>query len=225
MTASMDSRATAELKAVLAQYDLGELVEYERNERGFVNTSYALCMLAGGERKRYFLRKYKRGAAEEELLFEHSLIEHLVAAGAPVARIHHTRQGKSYLHTLEAGGDPAGTFYTIFDYLPGDDRYTWIDPVLTEGEQRSSANVLAEFHADCCEFTPLGKRAEPKILELLPVIAETWTAAPGKSKGTIFDDRIREQFAAVNACVEETLAALCEPAARALPQMLIHCDY
>ena len=101
----MDSSATAELNEVLAQYDLGELVEYERNERGFVNTAYAVCMLAGGERKRYFLRKYKRGAVEEELLFEHSLIEHLVAAGAPVAPIHHTRAGKSYLQCIEPGGD------------------------------------------------------------------------------------------------------------------------
>jgi hypothetical protein len=30
-----------ELMEVLGHYDLGELVEFEKNERGFVNTSFA----------------------------------------------------------------------------------------------------------------------------------------------------------------------------------------
>ena len=60
----MDSPVIAELREVLAEYDLGELVECEKNERGFVNTAYAICMLAGGERRRYFLRKYKTGIGE-----------------------------------------------------------------------------------------------------------------------------------------------------------------
>src|SRR5512138_900083 len=112
----MDSRAASELQDVLSHYDLGELVDFQRNERGFVNTSYAICTLAGGERRRYFLRKYKRGIREEELLFEHSIVEHLARAGTPVARIHHTRSGQTYLQRR-------GAFYTIFDFLPGEDRF------------------------------------------------------------------------------------------------------
>ncbi len=89
----MDDSVADELREILSHYDLGELVDCEKNERGFVNTSYAICMMAAGERRRFFLRKYKQGIGEEELRFEHSLIEHLVEAGAPVARIHHTRSG------------------------------------------------------------------------------------------------------------------------------------
>ena len=221
----MDSTVTSELKEILAQYDLGELIDYERNERGFVNTAYVIHTLAGGERKRYFVRKYKRGVGEQELLFEHSLIAHLVAEGAPVACIHLTRSGKSYLQRFEGGADAEGIFYTIFDYLPGDDRFTWVNPLLTKGELRSSAVVLAKLHSDAGKFIPLGRRAEPRILDLLPVIGETWSGCGARSKGTVFDRRIGEHADHVRSNIAATLAALEEPAARRLPEMVIHCDY
>ncbi len=221
----IDSPVTAELQEILAQYDLGELVDYEKNERGFVNTAYAIFTLQGGERKRYFLRKYKRGIGEEELLFEHSLLEHLVAAGAPVARIHHTRSGKSYLHRLEDAEDRDGFFYTVFDYLPGEDRFTWVNPILTEAELSDSARVLAKLHIDAGTFIPLGRRAEPRLLELLPVIAETWSGCAARSKGNAFDERIRQHLSSMAANIAATIASLGEAAARSLPEMVIHCDY
>ncbi len=221
----MDSPVVTELKDVFAHYDLGELVDYEKNERGFVNTAYAIYVLNGGERKRYFLRKYKQGIGEEELRFEHSLIEHLVAAGSPVARIHHTRSGKTYLHCREADDDTTGVFYTVFDYLPGEDRYSWVDPILTEAQLVDSASVLAQFHIDAGGFVPNGKRVEPRILELMPIIAEKWAEWPSQSKGTIFDARIGERLEEVGANLAATLATLHEPGMRSLPEMVIHCDY
>ncbi len=221
----IDASLAAELQEVLAQYDLGELVDCEKNDRGFVNTAYAICVLHGGQQKRYFLRKYKRGIGEQELIFEHSLIEHLVEAGSPVARIHHTRAGKTYLHRLEGANDAVGSFYTIFDYLPGEDRFTWVDPVLNDAQLAASAAVLANLHLHANGFLPLGKRAEPRILELLPIIADTWSGCPARSKGTIFDAHIQDSLDAVNASVAATRAALHEPAARSLPEMVVHCDY
>lgn len=221
----MDSPVTTELNEILAHYDLGELVDYEKNERGFVNAAYAIHTIVAGEPKRYFLRKYKRGTREEELLFEHSLIEHLVTAGVPVARIHPTRSGASYLHRLERNDHPQDVFYTIFDYLPGEDRFTWVDPILTEAELWTSATVLAQFHIHTSKFTPLGRRVEPKILDLLPVIADNWSGCLAKSKGTVFDARIRETLELVSANIAATLATLHEPGVRALPEMVIHCDY
>src|SRR5512135_3650498 len=217
----MDSPVATELREVLSYYDLGELIDYEKNERGFVNTAYAIYTGAGTERNRYFLRKYKRGIGEQELLFEHSLIEHLVRAGAPVAPIRHTRLGKTYLQTSEDGG----TFYAIFDYLPGDDRFTWVDPALSEAQLSASATVLARLHICASAFTPSGKRNEPRILNLLPIIAETWSGCPAKSKGTIFDYHVRQHLEPVSFSIAATLAALHEPAARSLPEMVVHCDY
>lgn len=221
----MDSPVVAELQEVLSQYDLGELDDYEKNERGFVNTAYAICTRSGGERKRYFLRKYKRGIGEEELIFEHSLIEHLLSAGSPVARIHHTRDGKTYLRRPEGADDSTGVFYTIFDYLTGEDRFTWVNPILNERQLVASAAVLAQFHVDAASFIPRGRRVEPRILELLPVIAETWSGCRVKTKGSVFDARIAERLELVAANIAATRAALQVPDARALPETVIHCDY
>ncbi len=221
----MNDSVANELREILAHYDLGELVDCQKNERCFVNTSYEICMLAAGERKRFFLRKYKPGIGEEELRFEHSLIEHLVEAGAPVARIHHTTSGESFFHGLDAAGNGPGAFYTVFDFLPGEDRFTWVDPRLTDAQLRSSAAVLAALHLHAGSFVPKGRRIEPKILELLPVIAETWSGCPGRSKGTILDDRIKQHLDIVRGNINATLAAMQEAEAQDLPEMVIHCDY
>jgi len=218
--------AALELKEILAQYDLGELVDLEKNERGFVNTAFAIDTVQNGEHRRFFLRKYKRGIKEEELQFEHSLIDHLVETGAcPAARIYRTRLGESYFHHFEEPEDTEGVFYTIFDFLPGEDRYTWVDPVLTERELAESAVVLGRFHNAVSDLAPRGRRAEPKIIELLPVIAATWSACPGKSKGTVFDDCVLENLALVGKNIQDTRSRLNEPAARRLPELVIHCDY
>jgi homoserine kinase type II len=221
MTTSVD----AELKDILAQYNLGELDDYEKNERGFVNTAFAVITLLDGERRRYFLRKYKRGIREEELQFEHSLVAHLEQVGTPVAHIHLTRAGKSYLHRFEGPQDTQGVFYTLFDYLPGEDRFTWIDPLLNDAELTASAQILAQFHAAVDGFSPRGRRAEPKIIALLPVIAETWAACPAQSKGTVFDASVMAHFDLIGRSLAETMAALAEDAARSLPEVVIHCDF
>lgn len=214
----MSTDPARELQDVLAHYDLGELVEFEKNERGFVNTSYCIRTRAGGERHRYFLRKYKRGIREDELLFEHSLIEHLVASGSPVARIHHTRTGQTYLQRR-------GAYYTIFDFLPGEDRFTWVDPVLNSSQLAASAAVLARLHSDACGCLPRGSRSEPRIRDLLPVIARTWAACPARTRHTVFDEHIAQHQDLIGGDITATLAALQEPAALALPEMLIHSDY
>ncbi len=214
----MDSPAARELQAVLTHYDLGELVDFQKNERGFVNTAYAICTLVEGQRQRYFLRKYKPGIRHAEVLFEHSLIEHLLESGAPVARIHHTRTGQTFLHLN-------GAYYTIFDYLPGDDTFTWIDPLLSPPQLASSASTLAHLHSHASGFTPLGNRTEPRIRELLPIIRETWAGCPARSKHTVFDDRIASQLDLIRDDIDLTLAALHEPAALALPETIIHSDY
>jgi homoserine kinase type II len=220
----MDSSAAAELRQVLAQYDLGELVEFQRIDRGFVNTAYAIRVLAAEERKRYCLRRYRRGIREEEVVFEHSLIEHLVGRAAPVARIHHARSGKSYLRfpQVEEG---LPVYFTIFEYLPGEDRFTWVDPALTEQELASSAAVLAQLHTDAAGFTPLGRRMEPRLVDLLPLIAATWSGCSGKSRGTAFDARMRECADLVSSSIGATHATLTEPSAFSLPAMTIHGDY
>ena len=99
-----------EIRQVLAEYDLGELVDYERNERGFVNTSFAIETVKDGVRARRFLRKYKPGIREEELLFEHTLTGHLSQRSKlPVACVHFTREGQTCLRRIQANGEERAT--------------------------------------------------------------------------------------------------------------------
>jgi homoserine kinase type II len=180
----------------------------------------------GKRRRRYFLRKYKRGIRQEEIEFEHSLINHLAAAGQPpVARLHCTREGKTYLQRRETDEDLQGIFYAIFDFLEDEDRYTWVGPRCTPAELAASAAVLAQFHKGVSGFKPQGRRAEPKILELLPVIASTLATCPGQSKGTVFDAYLIENLELVQSSLADTQAAISTPEALALPQTIIHCDY
>ena len=215
-----------ELNSILENYSLGELVDFEQDRRGTVNTSFTIEMEQDGQRRKYFLRRYKRGIREEEILFEHSLINHLLDAQAlPVAHLYPTLEGKTYLHRSVGPDDHEGAFYAIFDFLPGEDRYTWVDPICTPEELVSSAVTLAQFHQAVDGFQPVGKRLEPKILDLLPVISHTVTVCPEIVKYTDFDAYLLENLELVLKDIASTLAVLEESQVSRLPQMVVHCDY
>src|SRR3990170_1917699 len=222
----MAADPTAELNDVLAQYDLGELVRFERDRRGTVNVSYYVETRQGTQRHEYFLRAYKRWIKRDEILFEHSLINHIVARGAcPVARLHRARNGSTFYRRPGSAEDPEERFYAIFDFLHGEDRYTWVGPVCSHVELSNAGTLLAEFHYAVSSLQPEGQRAEPKILDLLELIADAWAKSPSKSKGTLFDRFLFEHFDLVSSNIAETLAALHEPTVATLPQVIIHSDY
>jgi homoserine kinase type II len=217
---------SSEIQDILKNYDLGELVDLEKNERGFVNTSFAIHTVKHGQRARYFLRKYKPSIREAELQFEHSLIGHLLAAGSPpVARVYPTRQGETYLRRSFEGSDREGAYYAIFDFLPGEDRYTWVAPHCSAAELSNSAVVLAQFHHATCGFKPAGKRVEPKILEMLPAINDRIAQTPRMDKHTTFDETLFGHLDLVQGSLEETSTALSEPACQEMPENVVHCDY
>jgi uncharacterized protein with GYD domain len=56
----------SEVRAIVGEYDLGELVECDRDQRGTVNTSFVLMCAKDGEWDKYFLRRYKLGVAEAD---------------------------------------------------------------------------------------------------------------------------------------------------------------
>ncbi|MEW6569436.1 MAG: phosphotransferase [Chloroflexota bacterium] len=219
----MATNPTAELNAVLAHYDLGHLVHWQLDQRGTVNVSYVVETDRAGHRSKYFLRRYKRGISGDEIRFEHALIRHLAAQGTcPVARVHPTRTGPTFLHRTSPDGEDE--FYAVFDYLTGEDRYTWVGPRCTGGELQHAGALLAEFHRGASTLVPEGRRLEPKILDLLEIIERAWSEAPSRSKGTIFDRELTANFAPVQRSIAETRQVLHE-AAPHLPECVIHCDY
>lgn len=215
-----------EIRAVLAEYDLGELAGFERNERGFVNTSFAIETQLNGLRTRRFLRKYKGSIQEEEIRFEHSVIHRLLEQGnIPVAKVHLTRQGKSYIQHLGIEDNVTGNFFAIFDFLSGEDRYTWIAPRCTPAEVESAAATLARFHAALQDFVPQGKRQEPRILDLLPVTASNIQRNLSQPKGSIFDACLKENASLLLDSIQATLDMLHRPEIGQLPENIIHCDF
>jgi homoserine kinase type II len=213
----------AELKEILRHYDVGELKTWEQNDRGYCNISYAIETVADGKRNRFFLRKYKKGARESEIKFEHSVINHLLENGFDlVARILETRDGRSYVRRL---ADGEAVFYAVFDFLSGEDRYTWIGPQCSAREVKSAAAVLARFHATMFGFSPLGRRDEPKTVDVLPAVAENVKGNAQKSGDTVFDVYLAENLDLIVRNVVRTRCALAERACRELVQVVIHCDY
>ncbi len=221
----MSGQAGSELMMILEQYDLGDLIGFQQDERGTVNTSFTIELHKNGERKRYFFRRYKQGVRSDELDFEHSIINHLKSNGFDiVAGVIPTRDGSTYIHRQDAV-DQNGVYYAIFDYLLGEDRYTWIDPVCTPAEIASAAIVLARFHSTLSGFIPSGVRVEPKIMELLPVIDDLLDQFAMQSKGTIFDIRFMEYFDVIRKHLRRTRNSLQKSLGKRCPEVVIHCDY
>lgn len=215
-----------ELREVLSHYDLGELVRYKRDQRGTVNVSYSVETLKDGRPGQYFLRRYKSGITHDEILFEHSLIDHLVEySHCPVARLHRTRSGSTFfLQPAESEAQPA-SYYAVFDFLHGEDRYTWIDPHCTTPELASAGQLLADYHTAVSTLVCEGRRAESKILDLLDEIEQAWEVSPARSKGTAFDRYLAQNFDAVRHGIAETRAALATPILRTFPEVVIHSDF
>ncbi len=216
---------STELADVLSHYDLGRLIAHERDRRGTVNTSFFIDMLDGGQERKYFLRRYNPGIRREEILFEHALIDHVVRQQAcPVAKVHATRGGGTFLERPRTESAD-GAFYAVFDYLPGEDRYTWVGPRCTLRETRNAGRLLARFHRATSTLRPAGQRLEPKIVGLLDVIDGLWMEGRAKPKGTAFDDCLAEHFDRIRESIAETRTALREPPAQQMPQVIIHSDF
>jgi len=214
---------TIELKEILSQYDLGELLDYEKDVRGTVNTSYTIETATPSDKKRYFLRRYKGWIKEEELIFEHSVITHLMENGFELAAsVLKTRDGRSYIRREHEG---EAAFYAIFEFLRGEDKYTWIDPICEVSEIVSSAETLARFHQAMAGWKAQGKRQEPRIIELLPTLPGKITAVLDQKKGTVIEAYLAQNLRLINEHIKATIEALEQPRFAQLPQVVAHCDF
>ncbi|MBF0363138.1 MAG: phosphotransferase [Oligoflexia bacterium] len=141
-------------------YNLGEVIGIHEIFGGYVNRSFAIFI---SNSERYFLRKYKTGITEKEIMFEHSLIDFALQNGFTYgAQVVASKSGATFIQSL-------GEYYAIYQFLPGEDKYTWDNPTLNDEECASAAEVLAIFHNATRNFNPGHlQRVEPKIMDFLP---------------------------------------------------------
>jgi len=154
-------------------YDLGKVVEVYEIFGGYVNRSFGIYVEKNGKQQEYFVRKYKSGITDKEILFEHKLIDFSIENGLyQAAGLIQTKNKDTFIKTQSG---EMTDYYAIYQYLPGEDKYTWDNPNCNDTEYASAAEVLALFHNASRKFDPAGlERAEPKIMEFLPTRASVY---------------------------------------------------
>lgn len=152
---------------------------------GYVNRSFGIYVEKDGRRAEYFVRKYKQGITDQEISFEHSLIDYSIANGLDLAAgLVQTKQNTTFVK-IKAGEEVV--HFAIYQYLAGEDKYTWDNPNLNEEEYASAAEVLAMFHNAARNFDPRGlERVEPKIMEFLPTLPAVYKEFAGQFCNTKF---------------------------------------
>jgi homoserine kinase type II len=201
-------------------YDIGTVTAVHEIFGGFNSRSFGIEALKDGCAKTYFLRKYKFGVSAGEIRFEHALISHAIKSGFRIAAgIVASARGETF---IQPGN--SRSMFAIYEYLDGEDKYTWDNPALSDAEFKSAGRVLAIFHNAVHDFHPDGlQRTEPPILALWPQLAEKLTGfAHQKQTG-----KWQAYYAAHLPSVLDMIARnpLDPIEAEGLPLIPIHCDY
>lgn len=135
-----------ELAALVAHYDVGELVSAKGIAEGVSNSNWLIETTgAGGQAgARFILTMYERRIELADLPYFLGLLDHLSAKGCPVPRTIHDRSGAAF--RMEAGKAVA-----LIEFLPG------ISPDRpTPAQARNVGEVLARMHLASGDF-PLSR--------------------------------------------------------------------
>ncbi len=218
------------LREVISEnYEIGDIKKIRKLDRGYVNTSYEIETVRNDKENRYFLRQYKEGIKEEEITFEHSIINHLVKKNfGLVAPLVYTKDGRTYTEQCEgssAGEKGKVAFLSVFEFLPGEDRYTWDNPACNDEELRNGAAVLAHYHDMVFDLNPEGRRYEPRIIDLLPLMAENIRNYAKKGGRTKFDTYFLENLHPILKAIDRMRGSIDEREYEELVHLAIHCDY
>ncbi|KLE33788.1 homoserine kinase [Aurantiacibacter luteus] len=129
------TRLSAEtLAALVAQYDVGDLVSAKGIAEGVSNSNWLVETTGGAEGNRFILTMYERRIDVGELPFFLGLLDHLSAAGLPVPRTIHDRAGA-------ASREIDGKAVALIEFLPG---VSVGSP--TPAQARAIGAVLARMH-------------------------------------------------------------------------------
>ncbi|MBW2659537.1 MAG: phosphotransferase [Deltaproteobacteria bacterium] len=166
-------------------YDLGRVVDAFEVFGGYNNRSFRVVVEQNGQVKEYFLRKYKLGIAEKEVLFEHAMIAHTIANGFDLlAGLIPCRDGSSFVSPSISKNK-----FALYHFLPGEDKYTWDNPLMGESEYKSTAHVLALFHnaSKGLDHHDFG-RVEPGILDLIDGMPQLFSSYIIPDRNSKFHD-------------------------------------
>ncbi len=206
-------------------YDRGKPVRVQQISGGYCNKSYAVWLEKEGKHTKYFLRQYNPNIAEKEVRFEHALIRHLRNNSfALAADVIGCQEGGTFVRIDDDNiGHP--TYWGLFEFLSGEDKYTWTQTDLADEELTSSAEILAQLHNAGRDFQcPAGAgRVQPPIMEFLvtlpPIFKDFARRARSRRSDHLFLDHLDYILAAIQRClaIKKNVTGLL--------QLPIHCDY
>lgn len=208
------------IQMVENRYAIGTVKRLWEITGGFNNRSFGLQTAGDGRDHTYFVRLYRDGVGMEEIHFEHALIRHAVENGLSlVAGAVANRDGE----TLTRSGD-GKRLYSVYEYLEGEDRYTWVRTDMTAAETENAAAVLAEFHHAVRAFDP-GRlmRKEPPIHVLLEGFRDRFLALGLRAGNDPFGSYLRANLDFLLDTLAQSLLAPHE--IQGLPVIAAHYDF
>ena len=215
------------VRIVSEHYELGELLNSKELHGGYVNRSFAIRVKRNGVQVKYLIRRYNPAIAENGIRFEHALISYLKANGFDLAAgVISSKTGGTYVkqeRTIANRSQPI--YWAVFEFLEGEDRYTWVDTHVAPDDMVNAAEVLADLHRAGQNFRPPdgAERKQPKINDFLVTFRQTYAEYSRKAGKTRFDQSFLQRREHILSTAERVLIPE-EDIAR-MPQIPVHCDY
>lgn len=221
----------AVVELMSTHYDLGKVTAVTRLFGGLINQNFSVSTNNGRRCHRYFVKRYRKGASEKEIRFEHECNEYLTRNDFPeVARLIRAKDGRTVVEHRVKHLDSSDKLsrFAVYTYLEGEDRYGWLTPHCSMSDLASASAMFAKIHDRGFGFKA-GKHAkeEPGIIPLMDVFDEYFSKLEEKTKGVLADRKSAAYFLDKLPSYRRALET-CQPLKEKCNDMLelmIHGDY
>ena len=224
---SADAPAFQQVTEVIeTDYDIGDVFDIEQLLGGYTNLSYAVYSKRNGRPMKHFFRRYKRGISAENIRFESALIEHIDSHSANIiAGVIRTKENRRYVRRLRAkNGRNEQYFYALFDFIGGEDKYSWTNNQLTPQEFSSAGAIMARMHNAACGFVPDSLRnPRATITEVICELSDNLHHCLDQVNDSDFDSYFLTHYPQIQEITATTQTGL--NAMANLPRIAIHGDY
>ncbi len=208
------------IEVVEAHYDLGDVRDAYEVFGGYINRSFKVIVEKDSKKRSFFVRKYKLGITENEILFEHAMITHTKKNGFNLAAgLIESKEKTTFVNPTISRNK-----FAIYEFLEGEDKYSWDNPIMEDCEYQSAGEVLGNFHAAAKDFDPANlARLEPEITVMVREFKENFEECANVNRNTKFHEyytyKLKEIFSVidVNNISKEDVAQMV--------RCPIHCDY
>ena len=206
-------------------YRIGAIASIEGIAAGCCNLNFLIKSRQSGKPYSTILRRYHPDRTLEQILFEHSFLEHLrqnqfALAPAVIRSI----GGKTWVRATEPK-DRRSYYWAIFEYLPGEDRYTWTENNLTRTELKSAAEVLAHLHEAATGFQPdsVHVASQPSSKDFLEQLYREVAGETGPFQNLDIQELMQSHKRQILAVIKHSKTA--DKTLSTLSKMAIHSDY